>query len=365
MILTSPDVNQRVSRLVDWMEILAIQQPERSVGTSEVDKLLRIQDSGRESRRSYDQETGEDLEQEILAEGNSEVLRSTVAELERRSSTLGDHYPFDFEEPKSALGGAPKIKLRGFGRGKEGRAAYICCLLISAIRHGIITIDAKDSDVLTDTNLVHSEYRYGQILQVCATVALGGYLGGEVYSFGYPRPDGSTFLAAHQSIWQQFGAYAPVENVPVGAPNQENDAGIDLIGWLDFGDKMGAKILVIGQVASGRNWSGKSVVDRAKSLKGWFGGASYEWFTPAMVMPFNITDARATIQEVCDPYALRRATLEHEERQFGIMLDRDRISIATASAFQLKADETSKIQGFEDFDLVVEWSQKVIEQLRS
>lgn len=365
MILTSPDISHQTSRLVDWLEVLAIQQPDRWVGTSEIDKLLRMQDNGREGRRSFDPEAREDLEQEILAEVDREMLRSVVAELERRASTLAAEYPFELLRSTSRFGGAPRIKYRAPEKGRQGRAAYVCCLLISSIRHGILTIEDCDSDSLADENLVHSEFRYGQVLQICATVALGGYIGGAVYSFGYPRPDGTTFLKAHQAVWHEFGAYAPVENVPVGAPDQENDAGIDLIGWLDFGDGMGAKILVIGQVASGRNWSGKSVVDRAKSLKGWFGGPSYEWFTPAMIMPFNITDARATVRKSSDPYIFRRAALEHEERQFGIMLDRDRISISIASAFALPAKITSKIQGFGQFSLIGEWTEKIVKQLRS
>jgi hypothetical protein len=226
-------------------------------------------------------------------------------------------------------------------------------------------IQGSDNDVLSDGNLVHSEYRYGQILQIIATVALGGYLRGPVYSFGYPRPDGTSFLGAHSQVWQAFGAYAPVENVPIGLPDHENDAGIDLIGWLEFGDQMGAKILVIGQVASGRNWSGKSVVDRAKSLKSWFGGPSFEWFTPAMVMPFNITDARSTIKEVNDAMELRRAVLEHEERQFGIMLDRDRIAYSTSIAFAQIDLLQDKIQGIENFAVVEEWVANVMVQIRT
>lgn len=365
MNLTSPEAGQRASRLVDWLEVLAISQSGRWLGCSEIDKLIRLHESGRDARRTFDIETGENLEQEILQENSREILRSVVSEQKRRIDTLGELYPFETRDSLSWAGSSPQIKLEADQDLSAANISYLCCLLISSLRHGILAREDADNEVLEDENLVHSEYRYGQVLQVCATIALGGYLGGPVYSFGYPRPDGTNFLDAHNKVWRDFGAYAPVENVPIGLPDQENDAGIDLIGWLEFGDRMGAKILVIGQVASGRNWSGKSVVDRAKSLKSWFGGGAYEWFTPAMIMPFNITDARATVRESSDALEFRRKTLEHEERQYGIMLDRDRITRSTSFAFQLDDAAQSQIQGIDEFQIVEAWVVKVISQIRA
>jgi hypothetical protein len=333
---------------------LAASQPDRAFGGGELQKIVRIEGEDRTNRRTRDEATGDIEEGEITGEANGEIVRDVFAELIRRRELLGQEYPFEIEMAEAAVGNRARLKWRPNAGDHPGALAYLYCLLISSRRHTMLGLTEADEDrTLADGLKLYSEYRYGLLMQVCATIALGGYLRGDVISFGYPRPDGSAFLDAHQQAWKRFGAYVPVSQVPLGAPDHENDAGIDLLGWLSFPDGHASKVLVIGQVASGRNWSGKSAWDRANALRSWFKSPSFNHFIPMMVMPFNITDARKTIQRGEDD--LRRAVFEIEERQFGIVLDRDRVAASVGQALALDDLARARIEGVEKFDQVAVW----------
>lgn len=363
MFLQRPDQASPSSRLADWIELLAASLPERAFGGGELQKIIRLEGEDRTNRRSRDDTTGDVEEGEITGKENSEIVRDVFAELQRRADLLGPDYPFEIELAEAAIGHRARLKWRPDGQEHAGALAYLYCLLVSARRHTLLELTEADKErTLTDGLRLHSEHRYGLLLQICASIALGGYLRGDVISFGYPRPDGSAFLDAHSRAWERFGAYAPVSQVPLGAPDKENDAGIDLIGWLSFPDGHASKVLVIGQVASGRNWEGKSALDRGNALRSWFKSASFTFFVPMMVMPFNITDARTTIQR--GDGDLRRAVFEIEERQFGIVLDRDRVAASVAQAFGLAPEVRARIEGTDQFEQIATWVGVALADLR-
>jgi hypothetical protein len=308
MPINDPTGKETRSELADWIELSSIVAPAGSTGSAELRRLIHREDDS-EHRVIVEEETGEALEEETLESGPSAVEDAVVQELEFRSSILGNAYPFEIH---SAYG-TWRVVYRG-GEA-DGREAYLACLFISCMRDRRISEAAAKAQVGVDP---------ARVFQTLASLAARRYLG-EGISFGWPRPDGTSFRDALANFVAQLGV-GKERDVPFPSSNRhEKDEGIDVIAWRSFPDGRPGHLLLLGQVASGGNWRGKPVNSEIGSFLDWFNTRPVEHSVGAMFIPFpqhhdltptGDTDWDEAVIDFC----------RRNEIKFGLMFDRLRIT---------------------------------------
>lgn len=317
MPVNSPLPTDTRSRLADWLEVMTLASA-RSVATRS--DLLGLHDLLGDAGHAVeqDEQTGEGLEVEILEDARAAEVDRVFEELEHRASVLGAFYPF-------------KIEVRGVNwrimsapdtpeaQATAARACYTFCLLISAIRDRCIQ----------GTGIAPIERALANHFQVIATAAAAGLLGGDVVSFGWPRPGGSAFLPALNDVAQRLRLGRPLNQVPLWSNGRDKDAGIDVIAWRDFADARPGKLVLLGQVASGNNWTEKSVKSDTPHFLSWFSEHPTKHYIPAIFIPFP--QHHACVGRENAPFeAVAHAEAWLREQEFGLVVDRLRIVAAAA-----------------------------------
>ena len=318
MAINPPVPKDTRSRLADWLEVEALV---RKRGVAARGDVLRLYDFMSDDGHDLetDEVTGEILESEILENDRSECADEVLAEIEHRAKVLGADYPFQlsFERFQWSIRPASQVD---DNRMMAARACYLFCLLTSAIRDDRIGGAAIAS-------LRRSMERY---FQAVATDAAAGIIYGEAISFGSPRPGGTGFHPALKDASARMRLGRPLQRVPLWSSGKEKDAGIDVIAWQDWRDGRPSKVVMLGQVASGNNWTDKSVKNDTHRFFEWFSERPTEHFIPSIFIPFPLhhnCEPRegASFEEVAF------ATASHLERGFGLVVDRLRIVEAAAT----------------------------------
>lgn len=221
-------IDKTSCRLADWVEVNALLYPDGTV--SKQDLLYPLK---REEENPEDQIEQSDVD--ILA---SEVF----SELARRSRSAGDGYPF-------SLDGA-KIKRK---KGRAGFLSYTFCLLISFFG---VEKDEYCSD--WRTNEVTKKF---EELSAAAVESLldNTKLGARAEVFGWPRRwQGNVlnpgFSKALEKICLECGEMKPRDRP---AASTAKDAGLDVIAWKRFPDKLPGGLFFWGQCAAGMDWPSK------------------------------------------------------------------------------------------------------------
>jgi hypothetical protein len=279
--LSIPELDADSRLQADWLELAAFLSPSQRVLVTE---LVNQQDL--------------DLDQEpedfgSLDELLEDIASKATAEVDRRRHDLGNAYPFEISADGEALSLSEEWTV--------GQAIYLFCLVLSHASKSILV----PRDYAPDR---HQLQEARDLFQVCSTLAAAGHTGGPAFSIGWPRVSGVTFLSKLHEIWRHYGDGIPQDELPPGTSPQHKDEGIDVISfWPERDGKPGHGYL-LGQVASGNDWKGKSVRPDAVAFLRWFKLVPAAQAYPAIFIPFSVDD------EVIDPYTRIYGYVAHRLR---------------------------------------------------
>lgn len=348
-MLPAPTENDSRSMLADWLELKALFSSRRTSSKGDLLNAFEIAGDELGTRFSHDDDTDEQLDQGILEEPRLALLESVFEELQFRATCLGASYPFSVDQRRQVLRAAFSDALV-----HAGQAAYSFCLLATALRERRIAGLSEQAD---------TEQEIALLFQVCACLAAGGYFGGSVCSFGFPREAGNAFLPALKAAYQRFGNGDVKTVIEEGHPDAVKDSGIDVIAWRDHPDRLPAKLYSLGQCASGRNWKQKPVSSEVAQFHGtWFTDWPSQHYLPALYIPFLIHD------EIDEPTnesfaAVRKRTVAYHERKFGVIFDRLRIAHHADACFQRGGGAPGDVDGAARVLDIARWVNRTVQKV--
>ena len=343
--VTPPGRNDTRSATADWMELQALGSARRRSTMGDLRGVLDIFEDVETADISFDehQETHDQHDESIIEIERNRVIDCVFDELQYRQRMIGDAYPF------SLCRNPPALECAHGATECPGHVVYLFCLLASSIRENRI----HPADLTQE-----ARHRIPNLFQICACLAAGGYVVGEVASFGFPRPSGTGFFAALEATYERFGD-GVVRSPGPGAPTSVKDDGIDVIAWRDHPDHMPGKIYLLGQCASGTDWQDKSVVDRIPQFHGWFSTPPATYWQPSMFIPFTLHSDLVEDQKTTFDQA-RHGRFIREERRYGIIFDRLRIAHFARACLQASEDGPA-VDGRDQFDEVETWVENTLE----
>lgn len=349
-MLLAPTANDKRTVLADWLELRAILSVRRISSKGDLSNVFDIADDEGSRGEWMDPDTGEMLDQEILEEPKTELFDAVFTELEFRATCLKASYPFTVDSERMTVRANFADDLHW------GQVAYTFCLVATAIRHRRIS------------NLAQFEAEVLQLplmFQVCACLAAGGYFGGAVSSFGFPRVEGDAFLPALKRAYERFGYGNPRGAFEPGLATATKDGGVDVIAWRDHPDRLPSKLYSLGQTASGMDWKQKSVVSDVQPFHGdWFTEAPATYYLPALYIPFlAYQDLEDFPGEV---YASARARhVASHERRFGVVFDRIRIAYHAQECMQAAEERRKTVDGQDKLRDVARWVNEAVAKVMS
>jgi hypothetical protein len=319
-MLSLPSQSDATWKFADWLELRAIGSSRRK---STLAELLSGLDVGRD----------EESEDSADADAERDRLKAEVLdEIDRRINCIGASYPFRLGRRGAVLEFVAPADNVG--------AIYLFCLFLSHI---------ADRSIVPADLAPEADNRVRDLVQVCCTVAAAGHVEGEASCFGWPRKDGLPFLDALKTLYKRIGEGAPHDEAPAGAPVYIKDGGIDVIAWRPAVDGMGITAYFVGQVASGKNWSEKSVkADEDTFHRFWFKSQIASPRTYGMFIPFCLEPESPVVGET--PEKRIEGYLYRLTFQFGHMFYRYRIpEMAAKGLLQIEAGRfVGRAQELED-----------------
>lgn len=304
-MLSVPDQLAHRTKFADWLEFKAISAPDGRVGFSTLISAVALTEDEQE-----DDIGEEDAEEDRL-------IQNAQEEIARRLDAVGPDYPFRVNDTGRALCFISPVTGAG--------SIYLFCLFMS---------HAFDRSIIAKKDAPKVDNRVRDLFQACSTLAAGGYVFGPAISFGWPRPDGSTYLKALHRVYASFGDGTPNQQARPGSSRQVKDSGIDIIAWRRAPDRLPGTQYLVAQVASGNNWRGKSVItSRMHFHDYWFSRKPASQCTDAMFMPF---DLEPELPGDSTPY--EQVLKDHMQSigyEFGMLFYRHRIAYHAANGIRM------------------------------
>jgi hypothetical protein len=334
-VFAVPDETMHRTKVADWLELKALASQDGRVGFGTLISATALTEN----------EQKEDVSDEDLAEDR--LVLNAQEEIARRRKTVGADYPFKIDDLGHAFEFIAPVTEIG--------SVYLFCLFLS---HAFDRTIVPKKLAPTVTN------RTRDLFQACATIAAGGYVQGPSMSFGFPRPNGMEFLVALKKVFKLFGDGRPCSKPRKSAPPNVKDNGIDIIAWRRSVDNLPDTHYVIGQVASGNDWVGKSVkADREHFHKYWFVEEPGSQAEDAMFMPFGLEPDNDG--KDIDYDDLRRDYMQNIGYRYGNLFYRDRIARYAAHGLQLIANGETDIERSGELKEVKRWVTNYTKRIRS
>lgn len=310
-------LEELVSALADWLELTAFFDcGGQALFEDLVDSLYLGQD---------------EEEEEIHEVGSAEddITSAVAAEIDDRRRKAGDSYPFVI----SADGAVVRIRDDWSG----GAGTYLLCLVLSHVsRSVILPVDflppAPELAMARNT-----------LFECCATLAAAGFCEGPAFRLGASRGGAEVLLSKLREIWKHFGDGRVRETPAPGASEHVNDGGIDVIAWKPTPNNRAGTQYLLGQAASGNNWTEKSIKGPVIEAfhHDWFDLHPISTVNPATFIPFNYPADRSVVA-----------------RRHGQIVDRVHLSVLVEKATKLRARGNGPIECVDSLENVNAWVRR-------
>ena len=308
----------------DYLELGALLSSEGQSLSEDIVDALELA-----AEREYENVDAEMTEREEIAAG-------AVARMSSRKRVLASSYPFEISAHGDVIvftGEQPNL----------GQTAYIVSLVLSNLK--FVSPILGESDVHPTPAEVRSLRQWFQYL---ATAAMAAEVGGPAWSFGFPRPDHTGFLAKLREVWGTLRD--GVVSVDPSAPPDPKDDQVDIFSWKVQRDGLPGFLLAAAQVATGSDWKDKSIKHHVDKVFG------PRWFSP---IPVTEMVAYHVI-----PFARPEEKFRDDVLVLGNVLHRLRVPYRVAEAVDLVASGVS-VEGFDLLRGVAEWVKSYVERARA
>ena len=250
----------------DYLEVLAATSDDTQSFTTDLIDVVEVA-----AERDY-----KDVDEEMQV--REDVAKGAADRIDSRMRSLGTAYPFSIDASGALISYIPDTP-------DIGQAAYLASLLLS-------NLDAtnpflRNSAICPSQQEIDSLRTY---FQYFATAALAAEVQGPAWSFGFPRPDGSGFIAKLKEIWAVINDGKVKRHL--SAPKFPKDDQVDIFACRERIDGLPGFVFAAAQVATGQNWKAKSlkshIIDAFPNR--WFEEHPATKMIPYHVVPFARKD---------------------------------------------------------------------------